>query len=225
MELQQNSFKPIPKVQSWRFSILLYWTCDVICRFLCSTPRKSVFFKQIIRKCRDCGNFLPFLAGFIHFGPFTKMQIFILGILSSNYRHSINMFTAFLKNCEILNEARQKKIVWIPNFDSKWTVRKYSNKDCHKNTVSRTFSCLKVKCSLYGFHRVVHWSPSCSIVDLWYLCKRASITYQLSKVKELESELIFGSYGITQYVMRCVPKRPLSGLKRYTCPEIRTENE
>ena len=33
------------------------------------------------------------------------------GILSSNYRHSINMFTAFLKNCEILNEARQKKIV------------------------------------------------------------------------------------------------------------------
>lgn len=110
-------------------------------------------------------------------------------------------------------------------FDSKCTVRKYSNKDCHKNTVSRTFSCLKVKCSLYGFHRVVHWSPSCSIVDLWYLCKRTSITYQLSKIKELESELILRAYGITQYVMRCVPKWLLSGLKRYTCPEIRPENE
>ena len=33
------------------------------------------------------------------------------GTLASNYRHSINMYTAFLKNCEMLNEARQNKIV------------------------------------------------------------------------------------------------------------------
>ena len=146
------------------------------------------------------------------------------GILSSNYRHSINMFTAFLKNCEILNEARQKKTVWI-SLTASALFGNILIKIATKTLCREHFSCLKVRCSLYGFHRVVHWSPSCSIVDLWYLCKRASITYQPSKAKELESELILRAYGITQYVMRCVPKWLLSGLKRYTCPEIRPENE
>ena len=89
--VNRTLLKPIPNVQSQRISILLYWTCEHLWCFLFAHREISVFLKQIIRKCRDCGNFLPFLAGFIHYGQFIKMQIFISGIFSRLYRFQSRM--------------------------------------------------------------------------------------------------------------------------------------
>ena len=48
---------------------------------------------------------------FENYSEWNEKDIMFQGEKSSEYRHSINMYTAFLKNCEILNAARQSKIV------------------------------------------------------------------------------------------------------------------